>query len=85
MEEFEVEDENTGEEQQTLQFRILNLKLLPDYQDVAGYEVLPIGRFEKSTTQKGARNSTSATFRRYWRAMPGNRWRSIFSRPPFII
>ena len=48
VEDFEVADENTGEDQQTLQFRALNLKLLPDSQDAAGYEVLPIARFEKN-------------------------------------
>lgn len=54
VEDLEVEDENTGEDRQTIQFRTLNFKLLPDTEDVAGYEVLPIGRFEKSTEANGA-------------------------------
>jgi type VI secretion system protein ImpJ len=47
VEAFEVTDENTGTDEQSLSFRTLNLKLLPDAQDLAGYEVLPIGRFVK--------------------------------------
>jgi type VI secretion system protein ImpJ len=54
VEEFEVPDENTGENQQILPFRTLNLKLLTDAQDHAGFEVLPIARFDKSPTANGA-------------------------------
>jgi type VI secretion system protein ImpJ len=54
IEEFEVDDENRGEDQQTMQFRTLNLKLLPENEDSAGYDVLPIGRFEKSSPAEGA-------------------------------
>jgi type VI secretion system protein ImpJ len=53
VEEFEVTDENTGEDSQPLPFRTLNVKLLPDTQDVAGYEVLPIARFEKDPSGAG--------------------------------
>ncbi|HZZ78386.1 MAG TPA: type VI secretion system baseplate subunit TssK, partial [Gemmataceae bacterium] len=49
MERFEVFDENDGADPQTLEFRTLNLKLLVDTQDLAGYEVLEIARFDKST------------------------------------
>jgi type VI secretion system protein ImpJ len=53
VEDFEVADENTGAEQQTLQFRSLQLKLLPDAQDIAGYEVLPIARYQKNAGAEG--------------------------------
>jgi len=43
----DVEDENTGEDPQTLQFRSLNLHLFPDSRDVTGYDVLPIARIQK--------------------------------------
>jgi type VI secretion system protein ImpJ len=49
MERFEVFDENDGADPQTLEFRTLNLKLLTDTQDLAGYEVLEIARFGKQT------------------------------------
>jgi type VI secretion system protein ImpJ len=52
-EEFEVADENTGEDLQPLSFRTLNLKLLTDSQDLAGYDVLPLGRFEKDPGANG--------------------------------
>lgn len=45
----ELEDENTGVNMQTLQVRQLNAQLLLSHQDLAGYEVLPIARLEKST------------------------------------
>jgi type VI secretion system protein ImpJ len=53
IEDMEIEDENTGEDRQTIQFRALNLKLLTDSEDVSGYEVLPIARFEKGTAANG--------------------------------
>ena len=43
-----VEDENTGEDPQSLDFRTLNLKLLLDAQEDAGYDVLPIARVERA-------------------------------------
>jgi type VI secretion system protein ImpJ len=48
VEEFEVSDENTGEDLQSLAFRSLNVRLLPDSQDATGYDLLPIARFERS-------------------------------------
>ncbi len=54
VEEIEVPDENTGEDQQTLSFRILNLKLLTDTQNASGFDVLPIARFEKNPAANGA-------------------------------
>ncbi len=54
VEEFEVPDENTGADQQMLPFRTLNLKLLADTDDAAGFDVLPIARFVKSPTANGA-------------------------------
>ncbi len=53
VEDLEVEDENTGEDRQTLQFRTFNLKLVADTEDLSGYEVLPIGRFEKNSAANG--------------------------------
>ena len=50
IESVEIEDENSGEDPQALVFRALNLKLLPDAGDLAGYDVLPIARFEKIPT-----------------------------------
>jgi type VI secretion system protein ImpJ len=44
----QLEDENTGINTQAIQVRLLNLKLLLSTQDHAGYEVLPIARFQKS-------------------------------------
>jgi type VI secretion system protein ImpJ len=44
----ELEDENTGVNPQSVQVRLLNLRLLLSTQDQAGYEVLPIARIEKS-------------------------------------
>jgi type VI secretion system protein ImpJ len=46
----ELEDENTGVNPQPIQVRLLNLKLLLDTEDHAGYEVLPIGRLHQSAT-----------------------------------
>lgn len=54
MEKFQIADENDGADLQTLDFRILNLQLMLDSEDLAGYEVLEIGRFEKSPTAEGA-------------------------------
>jgi type VI secretion system protein ImpJ len=49
-----VEDENSGETQETLQFRLLNVKLLVSARDQhPGYEVLPIARIEKSAEADG--------------------------------
>jgi type VI secretion system protein ImpJ len=44
----DLEDENTGFNPQPIQVRLLNLKLLLDTEDRAGYEVLPICRVQKS-------------------------------------
>lgn len=44
----QYEDENTGVNPQPIQVRLLNLKLLLEGHDQTGYEVLPIGRIEKS-------------------------------------
>jgi len=44
----DLEDENTGVNAQQLQVRLLNMQLLLSTQDQSGYEVLPIGRIEKS-------------------------------------
>ena len=43
-----VEDENTGEDPQSLEFRTLNLKLLLDAREDAGYDLLPIARVERA-------------------------------------
>ncbi len=43
-----LEDENTGLNPQPITVRLLNLKLLLSTQDLAGYEVLPIARLEKT-------------------------------------
>ncbi|MFL5342363.1 MAG: type VI secretion system baseplate subunit TssK [Gemmataceae bacterium] len=43
----EIEDENTGEDAQEIQFRLPNLRMLSSTQEQAGYEVLPIARVEK--------------------------------------
>jgi len=53
IEKFQVADENDGVDLQTLDFRTLNLQLLTDTQDIAGYEVLEIARFEKSPGADG--------------------------------
>ncbi len=53
VEEFEVPDENTGEDQQMLPFRTLHLKLLSGADDMSGFDVLPIARFEKSRSDNG--------------------------------
>jgi type VI secretion system protein ImpJ len=46
----EIEDENNGVNQEALQFRRLNLKLLVSAKDEhPGYEVLPVARIEKSS------------------------------------
>ena len=46
---LEIEDENNGVNQETLQFRLLNLKLLLSTKDEhPGYELLQIARIEKS-------------------------------------
>ncbi|MBV9122956.1 MAG: type VI secretion system baseplate subunit TssK, partial [Planctomycetes bacterium] len=44
----DLEDENTGVNPQSIQVRMLNLRLLLSNQDQAGYELLPIARIEKS-------------------------------------
>jgi type VI secretion system protein ImpJ len=44
----ELEDENTGVNPQPIQVRLLNLKLLLDTDDRAGYDVLPVCRVQKS-------------------------------------
>jgi type VI secretion system protein ImpJ len=44
----DLEDENTGFNPQPIQVRLLNLKLLLETEDRAGYEVLPICRVQKS-------------------------------------
>jgi type VI secretion system protein ImpJ len=46
----ELEDENTGVNPQPIQVRLLNLKLLLDRDDRAGYDVLPLCRIHKSAT-----------------------------------
>ncbi len=43
-----VFDENTGQNPRPVQFRRLNLRLVSTAQDLAGYEVLPIARVERS-------------------------------------
>jgi type VI secretion system protein ImpJ len=43
-----VPDENTGQNARPVQFRLLNLRLLPPGEDPAGYEVLPLARVERS-------------------------------------
>src|SRR5262249_31864030 len=48
-----LEDENTGVNPQPIQVRLLNLKLLLDTEDHAGYEVLPICRVQKSAKAEG--------------------------------
>jgi type VI secretion system protein ImpJ len=50
----ELEDENTGNNPQPVQVRLLNVKLLLSTQDQAGYEVLPIARIEKSARAEAA-------------------------------
>ncbi|MBM3994733.1 MAG: type VI secretion system baseplate subunit TssK [Planctomycetes bacterium] len=49
VEEVDTPDENTGLDAQPLAFRSLNVTLLPDAEDLAGYDVLPIARFRKSS------------------------------------
>ncbi len=49
----ELEDENTGVNPQLIQVRLLNLRLLLSTQDQAGYDVLPLGRIEKSMRADG--------------------------------
>jgi type VI secretion system protein ImpJ len=44
----DLEDENTGLNPQPVQIRRLNLRLLLDGRNTAGYDVLPIARIEKS-------------------------------------
>jgi type VI secretion system protein ImpJ len=46
----DLEDENTGDNPQTVHVRLLNLKLLLGAGDHAGYEVLPIARIMKQGT-----------------------------------
>jgi type VI secretion system protein ImpJ len=50
----EVEDENTGVNPQRVQVRRLNLRLLASHQNLAGYEVLPVARVEKSAAAAAA-------------------------------
>ncbi len=45
---MEIEDENTGQNPQSVEIRRLNLKLLLDTQDHGGYEVLPIARITRA-------------------------------------
>lgn len=47
VESFAVADENSGGDQQQLEFRSLNLKLLTSVHDRAGYEALEIARFQR--------------------------------------
>jgi type VI secretion system protein ImpJ len=49
-----VQDESFGGNDQELQFRMINVRLLLSTQDLSGYEVLPIAQLERS----GAREST---------------------------
>jgi type VI secretion system protein ImpJ len=44
----ELEDENTGDNPQPVQIRRLNLRLLLDTEDRAGYETLPIARIKRA-------------------------------------
>jgi type VI secretion system protein ImpJ len=44
----EVEDENTGTDEQPVQFRRLRARLLLSGQDQTGYEVLPLARVQRS-------------------------------------
>lgn len=48
VDEQQLQDENTGLNPQTIQVRLLNLRLLLSNQDHAGYEVLPIARIKKA-------------------------------------
>ena len=50
----EIEDENTGVNPQRVKIRLLNIRLLLPGQDQAGYEVLPLGRIEKSARADAA-------------------------------
>ncbi|MGF1579716.1 MAG: type VI secretion system baseplate subunit TssK [Gemmataceae bacterium] len=49
----ELEDENTGINPQQIPVRRLNVKLLLSTQDTAGFEVIPIGRIERSEQAEG--------------------------------
>jgi type VI secretion system protein ImpJ len=53
LDEQPLEDENTGVNPQPIQVRLLNLKVLLDTEDHAGYEVLPICRVQKSARAEG--------------------------------
>src|SRR5438445_2046472 len=44
----DLEDENTGVNPQTVQVRLLNVRLLLSNEDHTGFEVLPIARIQKS-------------------------------------
>jgi type VI secretion system protein ImpJ len=44
----EIQDENRGGNEQEVQVRALNVKLLLSTQDLAGYEVLPIAQIERA-------------------------------------
>jgi type VI secretion system protein ImpJ len=50
----DLEDENTGFNPQPIQVRLLNLKLLLDTEDRAGYDVLPLCRVHKSANAEAA-------------------------------
>jgi type VI secretion system protein ImpJ len=50
----DLEDENTGVNPQQVQLRRLNLRLLLDSDDPAGYEVLPIARLQRSARADAA-------------------------------
>lgn len=45
-----LEDENTGVNPQSVEVRLLNVKLLLSGQDQSGYQVLPLARIEKAPT-----------------------------------
>ncbi|HMP59214.1 MAG TPA: type VI secretion system baseplate subunit TssK [Gemmatales bacterium] len=49
-----IEDENTGQNPQDIDIRLLNLRLLLSTDDVQGYETLPIARIIKSAAAEGA-------------------------------
>ncbi len=53
LEPADLEDENSGANQQNITFRLLNVQLLIGNQDQAGYEVLPIARIQRSATAEG--------------------------------
>lgn len=58
----ELEDENTGVNPQLMQVRLLNVQMLLSTQDQTGYEVLPLGRVEKSARADAAPQLDPAYF-----------------------